>query len=60
MTSHYLFIYLSQFHFYRQKTKDYQVNLMHAFSNDILFHGNIPPPPAPHFGFFILPFYRQS
>lgn len=44
MTSHYLFIYLFQFPFYRQKTKDYEVNLMHAFSNDIIFHSNIPPP----------------
>ena len=59
MTSHYLFIYLFQFPFYRQKTKDYEVNLMHAFSNDIIFHSNIPHP-TPHFSFFILPFYRQS
>ena len=43
MTSHYLFIYLFQFPFYRQKTKDYELNLMHAFSNDIIFHSNIPP-----------------
>lgn len=65
MTSHYLFIYLFQFPFYRQKTKDYEVNLMHAFSNDIIFHSNIPSPHPTfwlfHFAFLssILVKYRK-
>ena len=61
MTSHYLF----QFPFYRQKTKDYELNLMHAFSNDIIFHSNIPSPHPTfwlfHFAFLssILVKYRK-